>query len=54
MDFKKKLHFEFSDDTKENIIKLFLEIAKDNRSSVNMFGKIKRLLFLVVKYFAWL
>lgn len=54
VDLKKILQFEFSDDTEENTLKLLLEVAKDNCSSVNMFGKIKRLLFPIVKHSAWL
>lgn len=50
----KKMQFEFSDDTEENILKLLSEIAKDNCSSVNMFGKINQLLFPAVKDSAWL
>lgn len=55
MDLKKeKLPFEFSDDTEENILKLLLEIAKDNCSFVIIFGSRNLLLSPVVKCSAWL
>lgn len=53
-DLKKKLPFEFSDDTEENILKLLLEIAKYNCSYVIMFGNINLLLSPEVKCSAWL
>lgn len=52
--FKKKIPFEFSDDTEENILKLLLDIAKDNCSCVIMFGNKNLLLSPVVKSSAWL
>lgn len=50
----KKIPFEFSDDTEENILKLLLDIAKDNCSCVIMFGNKNLLLSPVVKSSAWL
>lgn len=38
---KEILQFKFNDCIGESILKLFFEIAKHNRSSVDMFGKIR-------------
>lgn len=50
---KKTKTFQFSDDTEENILKLLLEIARDNCSCVIMFGNMNLLLWPVVKCWLW-